>query len=260
MTENELIRRHYTKDYNEDIRFDRDLMHKAEFILTLEKIRKYLKPGMKILELGAGTGAYSIQLAKEGYQVTSVELVERNLEILKSKIKPSMKIKPILGDATNLNVLGDERFDLILCLGPMYHLNHSGRIKCLNQSIKLCKKNGMIICAFISNYLSLVDKFKNKITFLVKNKSSINSNFKLNDDVFSLITLDEIEKLFSKFNLSKIEIFSPDGISRLLKDEINKFNKKEFELWLDYLRKTANEPSLIGYGEHILYVAKKSRD
>lgn len=251
------INKHYTQDYDEDIRLKKDLMHRPEYLLTFEKIIKYLKPNMKILELGAGTGAYSIQLAKEGYNVTAIEYVEKNYKILKSKIKKNMNINVIHGDATNLNILKNKKFDLILCLGPMYHLNNQGRIKCLKESINVCKKNGIIICAFISNNLVMVDKFKNHIKYLMNNKERYNSNFKFKDDIFTLVSINDIEKLFNKFNLKKLEMFSPDGISRLLKNEINNFNKKEFELWLNYLRKTGDDPSLIGYGEHILYIAKK---
>ena len=52
----------------------------------MKYIHKYLKDkNAKILDVGAGTGRYSVQLATEGYDVTAVELVKYNLGILKSK-------------------------------------------------------------------------------------------------------------------------------------------------------------------------------
>lgn len=253
----EKIKKYYTDFYCEDNRLSRDNAHKPELILTFETIKKYLKPKMKILELGAGTGIYSIQLAKEGYDVTAVELVEHNLNILKSRIKPRMKVKPILGSATDLKMLGDEHFDVVLSLGPMYHLSKNERVKSLKESIRVCKKGGILIFAFISNYLCMADYFKNNVNALLKDKIINKKEFHFIDNVFAFVTIPEIEELFKNAKLQKIEILSPDGISRLLKDEINKYNKKEFELWLNFLRKTANDPSLLGYGTHILYVAKK---
>ena len=58
-----------------------------EYITTMKYIDKYLKPGAKILEVGAGTGAYSIELAKKCYDVTAIELVPRNIEIMKQNSK-----------------------------------------------------------------------------------------------------------------------------------------------------------------------------
>ena len=246
------IEDHYTNKYDENIRFSKDQMHGAEFLITLETIKKYLKPGMKILELGAGTGAYSIQLAKEKYEITAIELVKKNLDILKSKITSNMKIEAVLGNALNLKFIKEKKFDIVLCLGPMYHLNMKDRLKCIKEASSVCKKGGILIFAFISNYLPFIRYFQKDPKMLSKQKS-----FKPKDDIFTFIEIDEIDQLFKKTKLKKIDLLSPDGISRIFKDEINSLSKKEFEIWLDYLRKTSNDKSLIGYGEHLLYIAKK---
>lgn len=247
------IENHYTNEYDENIRFTKDQMHEAEFLITLETIKKYLRPGMKILELGAGTGAYSIQLAKDKYEVTSIELVKKNLDILKSKITSKMKIEAILGNALNLKFIKEKQFDMVLCLGPMYHLDTKDRLKCIKEATRVCKKNGILMFAFVSNYLPFIYDFKKNPKMLLEQK-----DFKSKDGVFTFIKIDELEKLFKNTKLKKLDILSPDGISRLFKDQINSLSKKEFKIWLDYLRTTANDSSLIGYGEHLLYVAKKA--
>ncbi len=253
----EKITKYYTTNYCEESRLTKDQAHIPELILTFETIRKYLKSGMKILEVGAGTGAYSIQLAKEGYDVTAVELVKHNLSILKSKIKPNMKITPLLGTATDLKMLVDEKFDMVLSLGPMYHLSKNDRLKSLKESVRVCKNGGILMFAFISNYSCMGEYFKTNVNALLGGKVISKKDFHFIDNIFSFVTIDEIESLFKKVKLQRLNLLSPDGISRLLKNEINKFNKKEFELWLNYLRRTANDPSLVGYGGHVLYVAKK---
>ena len=65
-------------------------------------IEKDLKLDSNILETGAGTGRYSIALAEKGYDVTSVELVPHNLDIMKEKVKPEHKIQIHEGNAYNL--------------------------------------------------------------------------------------------------------------------------------------------------------------
>ena len=39
----------------------------VEFLTTMRYIEKYIKSGMRILEIGAGTGRYSHALAQQGY-------------------------------------------------------------------------------------------------------------------------------------------------------------------------------------------------
>ena len=65
----------------------------------------------KIIDIGAGTGAYSIPLANEGYDVTAVELIKHNLMTLK---KNSDKVKTYLGNAIDLHKFKDNTFDIVL--------------------------------------------------------------------------------------------------------------------------------------------------
>ena len=48
----------------------------VEFLTTMRYIEKYLKPADRIIEIGAGTGRYSHALARQGYRVDAVELVQ----------------------------------------------------------------------------------------------------------------------------------------------------------------------------------------
>lgn len=55
----------------------------VEFLTTMHYIEKYLNPGDRVLEVGAGTGRYSHTLARQGYAVDAVELVEHNINIFR---------------------------------------------------------------------------------------------------------------------------------------------------------------------------------
>lgn len=70
----------YRDGYVEDDRLTSDKMHYIEFITTTHYIDKFLKKGDRILEVGAGTGAYSLYYANKGYQVDALELVQANVD------------------------------------------------------------------------------------------------------------------------------------------------------------------------------------
>jgi len=82
----EMLKTIYGK-FNEDKRLTSSRQGQLEYFITMNYVDKYIKSGDKILEIGAGTGRYSIALAKNGYNVTAVELVESNLEVLKKNAK-----------------------------------------------------------------------------------------------------------------------------------------------------------------------------
>lgn len=65
--------------YDEDARLTKSRNGQLESITTMRYIHALLPERAKVLEVGAGTGRYSVALAKDGYDVSAVELVERNL-------------------------------------------------------------------------------------------------------------------------------------------------------------------------------------
>ena len=82
----------YYNNYDEDARLFKEQARQVEYITTITYIDKYLKKGDKILEIGAGTGRYSIHYAKQGYKVDAVELVDKNLQEMRAKITKNINI------------------------------------------------------------------------------------------------------------------------------------------------------------------------
>ena len=164
------LQNYYNNIYTEDDRLFKDQKHKTEFILTTDYIDKYLKKGMKILELGAGTGAYSLLYVSKGYEVDALEYIKENLDILKSKITKDMNINHVLGDARDLSMYEDETFDMVLNLGPLYHLEGEDRDKVIQEAKRVCKKGGLIYFAYISNNFTFVKCIKKFDDYIIEYK------------------------------------------------------------------------------------------
>ena len=138
--------------YKEENRFNKSNHNHLEFITTTNYIEKYLKKGDKILEVGAGTGAYSLHYAKKGYDVTAIELVEENIRKLKQGIEENMNIEVHQGNAVDLSIFKDDTFNMTLVLGPMYHLfTKEEQEKAIQEAIRVTKKEGYIYFAYITN-------------------------------------------------------------------------------------------------------------
>lgn len=94
----------------------------VEFLTTMRYIEKYIRPQDRVLEIGAGTGRYSHALARRGYAVDAVELVEHNIDVFRRKISPDETISIAQGNALDLSAFPDRKYDITLLLGPLYHL------------------------------------------------------------------------------------------------------------------------------------------
>ena len=257
MNEKELIE--YYNKFNEDKRLTR--RHgKVEFIVTLKYIHDYLNKmnNPKIIDIGAGTGKYSIELSNQGYDVTAIELIKHNL----SYIKKYDKIKSYQGNAIDLSRFKDETFDLTLLFGPMYHLiDENDKIKALNEAKRITKKDGIIMVAYIMNdYCILTHGFKdNNILNAIENKM-IDDNFKCikwDNNLYSVYRIEDIDKLNEKVNLNRIKIITPDGPANYMRNTLNKMSDKEFDKFIEYVLSISDRKDMIGSSAHTIDILKK---
>lgn len=247
------------ESYDEDQRLIRTKAHGIEFLTTTSFIDKYLKEGMKIVDIGAGTGAYSIYYANKGYEVTAVEPVKKNLDVIKSKVvSDKMNMNIMQGNALNLESLADESFDIVLCFGPLYHLsNDEDRLKCIEETKRVCKKNGKIFYAYLSNDMIFITEA------ILYNENYLGSTlydhdtFKLTDGSFCFMTPEHMKHLMELSNLKELKNFAADGLSELLREKINAFNEDQFKEWFRFHLYTCEKKELIGYSNHIVCITEK---
>ena len=256
----EQILEQYYQNYNENDRLVKDKAHKIEFLTTTRYIDKYLKEGDKILEVGAGTGRYSIHYAKKGYNVEAVELTKANIEVFKSKINEVMNIKVRQGNALDLNMFEDDSFDITLVLGPLYHLfTEEEKEKAIKEAIRVTKPKGKIYLAYITNDTVILSYGLRKGN-LLRLKDICKKDYRLKEipeEIFSVNYVEEFENMMKKFKVKALNQVATDGVSPNLANYIKELTEEEYEIWLDYHFATCERKDLIGYSNHVLYICEK---
>lgn len=258
-----ILKAFYKDGCVEDNRLSKDKMHYIEFITTTTYIDKYLKENDRILEVGAGTGVYSLHYANKGYQVDSIELVEANVSVMKTKIKSNMNINVIQGNALDLSMYEDNTFDITLVLGPLYHLfKKDEEEKAIKEAIRVTKPKGKIFIAFILFDLTMLTwgiQSKNIYDNYGEDKP-VSLGFHPNnseDLIFNMRYYNEVKDLMNKFNVKKLHYVATDGIGKVIRESINEMNENEYKLYVDYHLSICEREDLIGYSGHILSIVEK---
>jgi ubiquinone/menaquinone biosynthesis C-methylase UbiE len=259
MDRKEIINNHYN-NYDEESRFTKDNYHSLEYIVSKTYFEKYIKPGDRILEVGAGTGAYSLYYAGKGYKVNAIEFVQHNLDILKSKITDNMDINAEQGDAVDLSRFEDNTFDMTLVFGPLYHLYEDEDInKAISEAIRITKKDGIIAIAYITSDGTFADWAVDHL--LDGYPNDFNKDFKLiryPEGVFAPFYISEFKDIMNKYNVTLLHNLAVDGIAPIISDKINNLSEEEFNVWVKYQLSVCEREDLQGYSCHMLYICKKN--
>ncbi len=250
----------YYNHFNEDLRLQR--RHgQVEFNTNMHYILKYLgeNKNKKILDIGAGTGAYSIPLYEMGYDVTAIELVEKNIERFKAN-NPNVFVSQ--GDALDLSRFNDKSFDFILLFGPMYHLlNDTDKIKALNEAKRVLKDDGVIFVSYYMNDYAVINYgfMKGNIKQSL-DEGRISKDFhiiSLKDDLYSMVRISDIKSFDAECGMISDLMFASDGPSDYIRPILNRLSEEEFKIFLEYNLSICENQELLGASSHVVDIIRK---
>ncbi len=253
------LEKYYNK-FNEDKRL-LSRHGQVEFFVANKYIHDIIndRQNLNILDIGAGTGRYSVLLADEGHNVTALEYVKKNVSQIKIK---SNKVKALHGTALNLKKLPNDFFDITLLFGPTYHLfSHEDKLKAITEAKRVTKKDGHILIMYLTNeYAVITYAFKEENLQKVLSENKLDENFQTQtstEDLYSYVRLEEINKLKDDAKLTRTKIIAVDGPTDYIRPTINKMSTEDFRIYKNYILSIAERPELLGASSHILDILKK---
>jgi len=258
---------HYSSDPERERQ--RLVRHQLERDLTWRYLNNYLPARGSILEVGAATGVYTLELAKRGYNLTSVDLAAALLdECRKSLAAKSLEeqVKLVVADARDLSQIAEMEFDAALIMGPLYHLvEEEDRITALRQVSNRLREGGIIFSTFISRYGIMGDVMKAipnwiedqiEVQFLLAHgrkpehypKEGFRGYF---------ATVSEIAPLHEALGFETIVLAAVEPAISADDESYNRLQGKQRRLWLNLLYKISTDESTIGASRHLLYIGRK---
>jgi SAM-dependent methyltransferase len=256
----------YYNKFNEEKRLD-SRHGQVEFITSMKYIHACLSilapsgdpAAVKILDVGAATGRYSIPLAEEDYDVTAVEPVKHNLSRLKQK---SSKVAAYQGNAVDLSRFGDATFDLVLLFGPMYHLKaEADRIRALEEAKRVTRPGGYILVAYVMNDYSVITyAFKEKHILEAVENGMLDDAFGCTDKanpLYHMVRMEEIDELNRKTGLFREKIIAADGAANYIRPYLNALSEEEFDYFVQYHLSVCERMDMMGASAHTVDILRR---
>lgn len=259
----------YYANFDEEQRLTCQNITRIEFDTTVNQLSEFTRSAKKLTELGAATGRYSLYYARQGVDVTAVELVPELVEQLNSKaMQQAANIQIHEANATAVPFILNNSQDVVLILGPLYHLQkQEEREAVLSEANRILKPNGVLAVAYISRFFVAGLLAKMSSSFVTPDVLMTLSETGLvtNPDVDAFFrtgyfaTPAEIESLAESRGFSVLKHIATDGFGRYIGQEINGLTEEQYQSWLTYHLSVCGEPSLLGSSNHGLVIAKKCR-
>ncbi|MGH7598195.1 MAG: class I SAM-dependent methyltransferase [bacterium] len=243
-----------------------------ELARTQDILRRHLPaPPAVIFDIGGGPGVYSCWLAQLGYQVHLLDPVPSH--IAQAKQLAAQRNAPVasmtIGDARQLD-FADNSADIVLMLGPLYHLlEPKDRRAALQEAHRVLRQGGSLFAAVISRFASALDglfqgllddpQFAQIVERDLRDGKHLNPTN--NIIYFTESYFHRVEELAEEikaagFHYEKtLAIEGPGGWLQNFDAWWNEPARRK--RLLDLMKKLENEPSLIGVSAHVMGIARK---
>ncbi len=232
---------------DEESRLSRDNVGKLEYLTITAILDEYLRSPCRVLDVAAGCGKYALLYATQGHALWAQDIVDEHVtRMRKVAAEQGLNLNIDLGDASDLSRFEDGFFDMVLCMGPIYHMaNDRKRSECLKENIRVLRPDGILAVSYLNTPMSQDSRFQGELGGVAI------------DSCFYPSSPDETERLLRDLNLSIIDHLAADGIARQISEAVNEFSETEFGDWMRFHMKICRSPIAFKYNWNGLIICRK---
>lgn len=252
----------------EDSRLQR---HQLERDITWRYLERYLPASGRVLEVGTGTGHYTLELARRGYEVLAVDLAPELVRRVKERVTAAGlqgRVEVSLADGRCLAGVAEDAFEAVLLMGPLYHLvRREERLLALQRARACLRTGGILFSAFLSRYGCLGDQLRKgaprgeqyaEFESIVRCGCQPARRGQGQGFRGYWATVEEIAPLHTEAGFEAIVVAGVEPAISADDESYNRLEGRQREFWLDLLFRVSAEPSMVASSRHLLYVGRRS--
>lgn len=245
----------YYENYDEAGRLQKDNAHRVEFLTTIHYFDRLFKTKSKILDACAGTGVYSFYLAEKGHSITACDLVPHNVDIMKKHLQKDILESIHVCNVLDLSCFHSDTFDVVLCMGALYHLkSNEDRKTALLECKRVLKPGGILAFAYLNKFACIA---ANVNVGLTNADEALSIYYDKSDFIFTMTSPEKMLTLAKDCDLDTLHCIGTDGMAYAISEKLNAAESGNFGKWMEYHLATCEETSILGSSMHGLNICKK---
>ena len=256
-------------------RLTRDCPGELLFHVHMDVFRNYVQRNVSVLELGAGAGIFSKELAKLAGQLVVSDISEEQVAINQSKMTELGLVDRIkdflILDITNLGSIEDNSFDVVICVGGALNYTFDKEQPAITEMVRVTKPGGLVIVGVVAlfnslmRYLPSIAEEKKRFgigatKWLMERGIQDAEHYPVeNRNYLHMMKGRDLAAMFEKLNVQVIEK-RVAGIFSLAGDDALNQAKADKELWDLILYKElafSKDPAYLDCGTNIIYAVRK---
>ncbi|TMI34454.1 class I SAM-dependent methyltransferase [Candidatus Bathyarchaeota archaeon] len=242
---------------------------RLELETTLHFLDKYLPGKGLVLDAGGGPGRYAIELARRKHKVILLDISSASLEFARRQTNRAGfegEIETTKGSVEDLSQFATNRFDSVLCLGPLSHImTKRERSRAIRELVRVTKRRGILCVSVIGRLGAIVSHLEHLNEHIAY---PFFKKFRDVGDYFGQYRFtathtflpEELRMTFkNQKDLRVLETVGLEGLSSGQEEKVNELakNRKLWKAWLDTHYKTCTNPSVVGMSEHMMIICRK---
>lgn len=262
MSSNENYIREWYSQKEEDKRAFSSRAGGIEFHFTKKLLEKYITKESKVIEIGCATGYYGMFLFDKCKEYVGVDLSPDNIKVFNEKIENNRikNISTMVGDATNLFQINKNEFDVVLVLGPMYHLPPEERDMVFNEAKRICKDDGIIMFAYINKLGAYLQEgiLTDPSRYPNKHSNECVLEREISDDMPGLFYFSTSGKIKERAEFNGLKVIKNLGVNFFFnRDLINNMDEEKYKSFLEFSEYLCNDESCTGLSNHSILICCK---
>jgi ubiquinone/menaquinone biosynthesis C-methylase UbiE len=253
-------------------RLDRNAEARVSFHLHQHYLMQSIQRGYRVLEIGAGPGRFTLELATLGAKVVVLDISPEQLRLNKKIMERESQLNTVEqwveGDVTDLSAFGDDEFDAVVCYGgPLSYVGEAAP-QALVEMFRVVRSGGPVLLSVMS-LLGTTRRYMSSIVELafqygLDEVDRVTRTGELTGAVAQnhhcrMFRWAELKELLDQ-QPCEIVAASASGFLVLQDPDANQIVENHLDLWESLLQWEllyCSQPGAIDGGTHIIAVTKK---